>query len=359
MTYWARSQSCARRWQALGLGCQGGAQHSFDCAQDRAAPLREGYITGRVPSVCIRLDHGNGIFAANISRGGGSMSQIGPQALLRGGVVFLCLAGIALVAGAQDKNPFEGDAQAAKVGESQFRANCAFCHGLGARGGGRGPDLTRAQKKHGNSDGDLYRTINEGVPGTAMPPNGATQQGVGMTDAEIWQVITYIRSVQKKAPAEVTGNRVHGRELFYGSAACGNCHMISGKGGRLGPDLTGTGAARSTEYLVEPIRNPSRRLAQGISEAMKEFSEEYETVTVVDAKGQKFQGVLLNEDSFTLQMMDTKEQLHLFEKDKLKSLEKSRESLMPTYDAKMLPEKDLQDLIAFLLTAEEGGGGAK
>jgi cytochrome c oxidase cbb3-type subunit III len=260
---------------------------------------------------------------------------------------------------AQDKNPFAGDGNAAKLGESQFRANCAFCHGLGARGGGRGPDLTRAQKKHGNGDSDLYRTINEGVPGTAMPPNGATQQGVGMTEAEIWQVITYIRSVQKKAGAAADGNAAHGRELFYGSAACANCHMIGGKGGRLGPDLTGTGSARSTEYLVESLRNPSRRLAQGLTEAMKEFSVEYASVTVVDREGQKYQGTILNEDNFTLQMIDTKERVHSFEKDKLKSLEKSRESLMPAYDEKMLPEKDLRDLIAFLLTTEESAGGAK
>src|SRR6186997_2628779 len=86
---------------------------------------------------------------------------------------------------AQANNPYAGNAKMAKLGEYEFRANCAFCHGLGARGGGRGPDLTRAQKKHGNGDADLYRTINEGVPGTAMPPNGATQQGVGMTGAEI------------------------------------------------------------------------------------------------------------------------------------------------------------------------------
>jgi putative heme-binding domain-containing protein len=250
---------------------------------------------------------------------------------------------------AQDKNPFSGDAKAAKLGESQFRANCAFCHGLGARGGGLGPDLTRTQKRHGNSDADLFRTINEGVPGTAMPQNGATQQGVGMTEAEIWQVISYIRSVQAKAPAQAMGNAAHGKELFYGSAACSTCHMIQGKGGRLGPDLSTTGSARSTEYLVESMRSPSRRLAQGISEAMKEFSQEYETVTVVAADGTKFMGVVLNEDHFTLQMMDSREQLHLFEKDKLRSLEKSRESLMPAYDQKMLSDKDLQDVVAYLL----------
>jgi len=135
---------------------------------------------------------------------------------LLGCALLVACAGGAAPLRAQDKNPFAGDAKAAKVGESQFRANCAFCHGLGARGGGRGPDLTRAQKRHGNADADLFRTINEGVPGTAMPPNGATQQGVGMTEEEIWQVISYIRSVQAKAPAQPTGNAGHGKELFYG-----------------------------------------------------------------------------------------------------------------------------------------------
>jgi cytochrome c oxidase cbb3-type subunit 3 len=250
---------------------------------------------------------------------------------------------------AQDKNPFAGDAKAAKLGEFQFRANCAFCHGLGARGGGRGPDLTRAQKRHGNSDADIFRTINEGVPGTAMPPNGATQQGVGMTEEEIWQVISYIRSVQVKAPAQPLGNAAHGKELFYGTAGCSMCHMVRGKGGRLGPDLSTTGSARSTDYIVESVRVPSRRLAQGISEAMKEFSQEYETVTVVTADGTKYMGVVLNEDHFTLQMMDTRENLHLFEKDRLRSYEKSRESLMMAYDQKMLSDKELQDIIAYLM----------
>jgi cytochrome c oxidase cbb3-type subunit III len=265
-------------------------------------------------------------------------------------VVLPFFFGALVLARAQDKNPLVNDPSAAKLGEFEFRANCAFCHGLGARGGGRGPDLTRTQKKHGNSDADLLRTINEGVPGTAMPPNGATQQGVGMTEEEIWQVISYIRSVQVKTPAQPTGNAVRGKELFAGSAACATCHMIQGKGGRIGPDLTGTGSARSMEYIVDSVRNPSRRLAQGISEAMKEFSQEYETVTVVDTAGQQFEGVVLNEDSFTLQMLDTREQLHLFEKDKVRSVAKSRESLMPKYDEKMLPEKDLQDIVAYLLS---------
>src|SRR6516164_5711947 len=158
----------------------------------------------------------------------------GPPIVLRVTCLLLWIACVVCFpAFTQTTNPMANDPQAAKLGEFQFRSNCSFCHGLGARGGGRGPDLTRTPKKHGDADADVFNTINNGIPGTAMPPNGATQQGVGMTDEEIWQVITYIRSVEKK-PAAIPGNAAHGRELFFGSAACSSCHMFQGKGGRLG-----------------------------------------------------------------------------------------------------------------------------
>jgi cytochrome c oxidase cbb3-type subunit III len=249
---------------------------------------------------------------------------------------------------AQDSNPFANDPKAVAAGESQFRANCAFCHGLGARGGGRGPDLTRAQKRHGKTDGDLFRTINDGIPGTAMPQNGTTSQGVGMTAEEIWQVIAYIRSVEKKSDTTSPGNAAHGDKLFHGAAGCFTCHMVNGKGGRLGPELTNVATARSTESLVESVRYPSRRLATGLIENTKEFPQEYETVSVATADGQTFRGVTLNEDNFSVQMMDTQQQIHLFEKDKLKSFTKTRESLMPAYNEEILSQQDLRDVLAYL-----------
>jgi cytochrome c oxidase cbb3-type subunit 3 len=265
----------------------------------------------------------------------------------------VCLALAALLYGvdkisAQDKNPFAGEPKAAKLGESQFRINCAFCHGLGARGGGRGPDLTRAQKRHGSTDGDLYHTINEGIPGTAMPANGTTGQGVGMTPEEVWEVITYIRSVEKKtAPA---GDAAKGDALFHGPPGCATCHMVNGEGGRLGPELSSIGAARSVDSLVESVRNPDRRLAWGLIESTKEFPQEYLSVEVETVDGQKYSGVVLNEDNFSLQMMDVREQIHLFEKDKLKSCEISRASRMPAYGIKMLSDKELEDIVAYLVS---------
>ena len=242
------------------------------------------------------------------------------------------------------------DPASAKAGESEFRINCAFCHGLGARGGGRGPDLTRAQKRHGGTDADMFHNISQGIPGTAMPANGTNGQGVGMTDEEIWQIIAYLRSVEVKTPAKPVGNAAHGKELFYGDVSCSLCHMVEGKGGRFGPDLTGSGTSRTIDALIDSVRNPSQKLAWGLTESTKEFAQQYLTVTVITAEGRQMRGVVLNEDNFTLQMMDASQQVHLFEKDKLRSVKTSRESAMPAYDKATLPDQDLHDIVAYLLS---------
>src|SRR5579871_4514178 len=125
-----------------------------------------------------------------------------------------CVLSVSLLSAASAQNPLAHDPKAAKAGEYEFRINCALCHGLGAHGGGRGPDLTSPQKKHAHNDSEMFQVISNGIPGTAMPANGTNGQGVGMTDEEIWQIITYIRSQEKKS-ASPTGNASHGKELFY------------------------------------------------------------------------------------------------------------------------------------------------
>jgi cytochrome c oxidase cbb3-type subunit 3 len=263
-------------------------------------------------------------------------------------LLWLVVVAAATVQAADDRNPLAGDPQAAKAGEYEFRINCALCHGLGARGGGRGPDLTRAQKKHTHSDAEMFQVISNGIAGTAMPANGTNGQGVGMTDEEIWQIIAYIRSQEVKAPAQPAGNGAHGKDLFFGDANCSLCHMVAGKGGRVGPDLTAVGGSRTREAIIDSVRNPSRRLAWGLTEATKEFPQEYESITVVTADGKEIKGVALNEDSFTVQMMDTNEQIHMLQKDTLRSFHKSRESAMPKYNADTLSDKDLEDIVAYL-----------
>jgi putative heme-binding domain-containing protein len=110
------------------------------------------------------------------------------------------------------------------------------------------------------------------------------------------------------------------------------------------------GGSRTREAMIESIRDPSRRLAWGLTEATKEFPQEYESVTVVTADGKQLKGVILNEDGFSVQMMDSGEHIHLLQKDKLKSFQKSRESAMPKYDPDVLSDKEVEDIVAFLAT---------
>ncbi|HEY7387054.1 MAG TPA: c-type cytochrome [Bryobacteraceae bacterium] len=261
---------------------------------------------------------------------------------LRSNVILPSLLALTAALPGQTRNPLTNDPTAVEAGKSEFRSNCAFCHGLGARGGGRGPNLTGPRKKHGNSDADLFRTIHDGVPGTDMPA-AIGSLGVEMKDREIWEVIAYLRSIQMKTQPQ-SGNSSYGKELFFGVARCSACHMLEGKGGRMGPDLTDIGSARSVESLVESVRDPSRRLVPG-----------YQTVAVVTSNGQTIKGFIMNEDTFSIQIMDTKERNLSLDKETLRSLTRIPESLMPRYDSKALSHSDLMDIVAFLV----GSGGAQ
>ncbi len=237
------------------------------------------------------------------------------------------------------RNPFSGDPKAITQGAVLFRQECVFCHGVAARGGMRGPDLTTGSWNHGGADADLARTITDGVPGTAMPPNKLKAD-------EIWQIVAYLRTLQQSVAAAV-GDQSLGEALFFGTARCSSCHIVNGRGGRLGPELSTVGSARSRAYLVESIRQPGRQLTQnrGFGD---DVTLKYDTVTAVTADGRTIVGVPMNEDTFTLQLMDTSERVHSLDKKTLKSVRHENRSLMPAYDASRLSNADLDNLVAYL-----------
>lgn len=228
------------------------------------------------------------------------------------------------------KNPFAGDPAAAQQGKSLFRSACASCHGIDARGGGRGPDLTDDRSIHGDSDGALFKTVSQGVPSTEMQPSGLREE-------EIWVVIAYLRSLAGNTGPPPSGDRAAGERLFFSSGVCSQCHMVKGRGGRLGPDLSRIGASRPTRYLVEAVREPG-----------KEIPAQYETVQVVTRDGAHILGVRKNEDTFSIQLMDQEEQLHLLLKKELHEVIYEKKSLMPDYPVSILSDKDLKDLLAYL-----------
>jgi mono/diheme cytochrome c family protein len=76
----------------------------------------------------------------------------------------------------------------------------------------------------------------------------------------------------------------------------------------------------------------------------------YDTVTVVTAAGEKITGVAKNEDTFSVQLMTAREELHFFLKKDLKEVIHEHKSLMPPYPESTLSQIELQDLIAYLVT---------
>lgn len=241
-------------------------------------------------------------------------------------------------------NPLTGNAAAIVKGDSLFRANCSRCHGLNARGGSRGPDLTSGHWVHGSSDADIFRTITRGVPGTQMPAND-------LEDSEAWSIIAYLRSLAPSAH-RVAGDPMKGETLFFQTEGCAACHMVRGRGGSLGPDLSRVGASRSTSYLIDSIREPSKDLSVGVRDPNDHYGLPlvYDTVTLVTNSGTRIRGIAKNEDTFSIQLLDTNQNLRLFLKADLKQVIHEQKSLMPLYSNAMLSETQLQDLIAFLET---------
>jgi len=251
------------------------------------------------------------------------------------------------------KSSAESKAVAVKEGASLFRANCSPCHGLGARGGGRGPDLASGRWTHGSTDPAIFRTITQGVPGTEMPANG-------FEDSEIWSIIAYLRSLAPPKRPIVSGDPVKGKRIFFESARCSNCHMVNGRGGLLGPDLSRVAAARSISYLIDSIRQPDKELSSGMTDPNNHYGLPlvYDTVTAVTAAGERITGVARNEDTFSVQLLTADQNLQLFLKKDVKDVIHERKSLMPPYSEDALSARQLQDLIAYLETlrgSEEKG----
>jgi len=87
--------------------------------------------------------------------------------------------------------------QVAKLGEADFNANCAQCHGKNAAGTGKGPPLIhRIYEPNHHGDFSFKRAVELGVrshhwPFGNMPP----QQQV--KDFELARIVTYVRTLQK------------------------------------------------------------------------------------------------------------------------------------------------------------------
>jgi putative heme-binding domain-containing protein len=256
--------------------------------------------------------------------------------------VFFCSLLCLLPAGAQEgqdtsntidrdlaeRNPYTASGDEAS-GRQYFLGHCAQCHGPEGEGG-RGVNLTTGLYRHGSSDRQLYMTIRRGVPGSEMP-------GSRLSQPEVWRMVTYVRRLGAAGAGEkATGDPNLGRMIYEGKGGCVACHAVKEKGGRLGPDLTEIGLRRSLKFLRDSVTDPSSSI-----------DRQYRSATAVTLDGSKVRGVVLNEDDYSIQLRDMREDLRSFLKADLTEIRMEKESLMPPYN-KALSDLEINGVVAYL-----------
>ena len=216
-------------------------------------------------------------------------------------------------------------------GQRIFEANCAGCHGLDGRGGDKGVDIV------GNlanlNDAKLRNIIAKGITGTAMPafPEINPQQ--------VNSIIAYLRALQGVGAAQkIPGDPAHGKTLFFGTAGCFHCHTFSGKGGFMGPDLSSYGANSSAGGVREAITKRDRVPSVG-----------YRFGTVTTVQGERLDGMIRNEDNFSIQLLTKDGAFHFFQKSDLQKIERLDRSLMPSNYGERLSPTELNDLVSFIM----------
>ena len=214
-----------------------------------------------------------------------------------------------------------------------YGANCAFCHGAG---GDAVPnvDLRSGKFRKATSDEDLARLITAGVPGTAMPPHK-------FQPPELTGIVAYIRAMRDVHAATVTlGDARRGKEIFSARGACMNCHRVNGQGSRLAPDLSDIGMVRSVYALQQSLLDPTASMLP-INRSVRGVTRD----------GKVISGRRLNEDTYSVQLIDTEERLVSLDKADLKEYVVIKTSSMPSYRNK-LNAQELADVLSYLLTLD-------
>jgi putative heme-binding domain-containing protein len=214
-------------------------------------------------------------------------------------------------------------------GRKLWSVNCAVCHGAEGKGG-RGPDLTSGKFQHGGTDDDLYRAMRNGIPGTEMP-------GFPLTGVESMQLLAFMRALGRAAmPPPAEGDAARGRALFAGGGQCTSCHRVGGTGSRIGPELSDIGARLPPSDLLASLLRPDERVLPA-----------HWYVRAVTRDGRTVTGRRLNEDTYSVQLIDAQDRLVSLVKQDLKQYELLKKSPMPGYEGKLTREQ-LGDLVAYL-----------
>lgn len=217
-------------------------------------------------------------------------------------------------------------------GATLYSSNCQECHADGA--GVPGVNLRTGQFPAGSTDADLMNAIRNGIPGTMMPPHE-------FSAADLAALLAYVRflAVDRSSPVKL-GDPVKGEALFDGEGGCLNCHRVGEKGSRTALNLSDAGSLHPASYLERALLDPNGVMAE---------MPESRLIRAVTNTGRVITGRRLNEDTYSVQVIDEHENLVSLQKAELRSLSIVKESPMPSLKDKFTDEQ-INDLVAYLTT---------
>jgi len=233
-------------------------------------------------------------------------------------------------------------------GRTLYENNCGRCHNNDGAGV-PGVELFK-QLRRATTDDDVAKLIQNGIPGTSMPQHR-------FSNPQALAVVAFLRSMVGASPTavaagavaprgnDVTGDPVHGREIFAGKGGCVACHRAGGAGGTSGPDLSAI--AVPTQGFGPPQPDPAA-LERSILEPNADIVPAFRVFQVTPKTGGAIRGTLLNQDTFSIQLYDEAKNLRSFLKSDVKE-SGFLPSPMPSYRGR-LTAQEVADLVAYLLT---------
>jgi len=235
--------------------------------------------------------------------------------------LILAVVSAALVPGA-------GSAQDVEAGRKEFAALCAGCHGVDGGGGEYGPNIVDMRRFGPRWARDVADVIKDGIEDSGMP-------AFPLPQAQIDSLAAFVHSLRAPAAEHpAPGNASAGERYFFGSGGCSNCHMVNGRGGNLGPDLSNIGGQRRLGQITQALRNPGANTTPG-----------YRLVSIRMRDGSAVRGLVKNESNFDLQLQTLDGGLRLLEREQIAEETRETAPLMPPAKG---TDEELRDVVAYL-----------
>ena len=216
-------------------------------------------------------------------------------------------------------------------GSRLYDAQCTTCHGANGDAVG-GVDLRSGKFRNAVTDQDLTRVVTTGIPGTGM-------QAFKFDASEIAGIVAFLRNMNAFDRGSVkAGDAARGQAVFEGKGDCARCHRVGTRGSRVAPDLSDVGAMRSAGSLLRSLVDPTSQMMP-INRPVR----------AVMRDGKIVSGRRLNEDTYTVQLIDDQEKLVSLMKSDLAEFTIATVSPMPSFSARLTPD-EIADVVAYLLT---------